>query len=326
MKENNRKKTNIFSFIRSHLFWLGFSAVVLLIFYVYFSVLFEAKHIILDFIYALLLAFLLYGIAHAFLFEKKKNNFIKPDYRDVIFIIFGVFSTYSLVHFIGLFVVISSAAVGIIGHFLFRKYEAAVYCGSFAGMVSVELFGFTEVAVLAIVCSIIYIMTKPLFKGYGGKLGTIAFMSSLIVHSIFRDSFLVITTNFNLFFLISTTVVGVFSTFYLQHRFNISSVFSSAIMTLIVAVFLVFIFPVHKDYVIVFFSASFIGMSSKDKLPNIYFVLISGIVLGLIYYIFVEFFNGLGGKLGLLAFISVITTTGISKLLNKELEKVIIKK
>ncbi|MCK5731887.1 MAG: hypothetical protein KAH13_02640, partial [Tenericutes bacterium] len=192
--------------------------------------------------------------------------------------------------------------------------EVAVYCGSFAGMVSVALFGFAEVLVLALICAFIYNLTKPLFKGYGGKLGTIAFMSSLIVHSLFADDVLVVGSSFQFIYLIGTTIFGVLISYCVQHYLKQTPVISSALPSLIFAIIFIYIFPEHIDYVVVFFSASFIGMSSRERLPNLFYVIMSGLILGFIYYIFIHYFNGLGGKLGLMALISVIITSGISEL------------
>jgi len=57
-------------------------------------------------------------------------------------------------------------------------------------------------------------------------------------------------------------------------------------------------------------------MSSKERVPNLFYVVISGVVLGLVYFIFIYYFNGLGGKLGLMALISVIITSGVSDIYN----------
>jgi hypothetical protein len=213
--------------------------------------------------------------------------------------------------------VLASSFTGLLGYFFIRKRDVAIYCGSFAGMVSVSLFGFLEVTVLAIICAFIFILTKPLFKGYGGKLGTIAFMSSLIVHSIFADEFISVTIDFNIFLLILTTTLGVLITYYIKHFFKVSAVFASAMPSFIFALVFVYLIQNHTDYIVVFFSASFIGMSSEKRLPNVYFVLLSGIILGFIYDIFIQFFNGLGGKLGLMALISVIITSGFSMIVEK---------
>ena len=167
------------------------------------------------------------------------------------------------------------------------------------------------------ICAFIFLLTKPLFKGYGGKLGTVAFMSSLITFSIFHEEYFILPNDFNFWLLLIASIFGVAISYYIQHRFHMSAVFASAMPSFIFAVVIVYAFPNHTEYAIIFYSASFIGMSSKERLPNIGFALFSGLVLGLIYYIFLEYFHGLGGKLGLMALMSVVITTGLSSFFKK---------
>ncbi len=317
MKEQNLLKKGIAWFIKYHKQWLGFIVLSVALLYAYITVLFETKELLLDIVYAILFIFLLVGLFHAIKNESIRIKTSSFDFLDLLMVIVGVFATYSIVHFFELSIVLASCLIGLFGHFLARKYEAAIYCGSFAGMVSVILFGFFEVLVLALICAFIYILTKPLLSGYGGKLGAIAFMSSLIVHSLFSDGFLVVESNLHLGLLLVTTTIGVVFTFYLQHYFKFTPVFASAILSFFFALIFIYLIPSHLDYVIVFFSASFIGMSSKERIPHFIFVILSGLILGFIYYIFIRYFNGLGGKLGLIALISVIITSGISKLFVK---------
>ncbi len=309
----------IIKIVRENQQWLGFFIIAIILLYSFITVLYEPRHVLLDILYGILFVFLIVGLYKAFITEKKEKKKIRIDVFDAFAAASGVLATYCLVHFLGFNVVMASSLLGIIGYIFLRKYEVPIYCGSFAGMVSVALFDLSEVLVLSLICSVIYILTKPLFVGYGGKLGTVAFMSSLILHSIFNDQFLVVQSDLHFGFLILATVLGVTVTFYSQHILKISAVMSSAAFSFIIATILFFILPSHIEYSVILFSASFIGMSSKDKLPNIFYVILSGLILGVIYYVFVHYFNGLGGKLGLMALISVMVTTGISEILKKEI-------
>lgn len=318
MKNKDRK---VVKFIVNNQQWFGFIVLLVALVYAYVTVLFEPKETVLDIFYGLFFVLLGYGLIRQFMKEKETIKSVNFKSLDTIFVISGVFITYSLNHFLSVSVVLASTLVGLLGGLFLKKYQVALYCGSFAGMVSLSLFGFVEVSILSLVCAFIYIMTKPLFKGYGGKLGTIAFMSSLIVHSIFNDNFIVISLDSNIYLIMLTTITGVFITYYFKHFLKVSSVIASALPSLIFAFTFTYIFSSHTDYVVIFFSASFIGMSSEKRLPNIWYVLLSGIVLGVIYDIFIEFFNGLGGKLGLMAMISVIITSGLSMIINKVLKR-----
>ena len=310
---DNKTFKKIIKFIKSHQQWLGFGLIVIALFFAYFTVLFEPKHVLLDLSYAIFSIFLIIGLYHSFKSEKSELKNFKFDFIEGFFVAAGVIASYSIVHNFETSSVLASSLVGLIGFLLFRKYQVAIYCGSFAGMVSVLLFNYYEVLILALICAFIYLLTKPLFKGYGGKLGTIAFMSSLITFSIFNEEYLEVVVEFNFWILLVTSVLGVMVTYCIHHKGKTSSVFASALSSSVFGIIIILLFPQYVEYTVVFFSASFIGMSSKERLPNLYSVLISGIVLGLIYFIFVEYFHGLGGKLGLMALMSVMITTGVSK-------------
>jgi len=315
--EKSAQENRILRFIINHQQWFGFVVLSLALFYAFIHILFEPRHIIVDLLYGVFFALMIFGLYQAFRKEKQQIKIISFHDLDGLFAAIAVIITYSIVHFLDVSNVFASSFIGLIGFLFFRKHELAIYCGSFAGMVSVALFGYDEVLVLALICAIIFELTKPLFAGYGGKLGTIAFMSSLITFSIFDKEYLSIEWDFQLLLLLLVSVIGVLSTFYLQHRFHTSAVFASAILSFIVALLVWQLQPEYTPYTVVFFAASFIGMSSKDKLPHFIFVLFAGVILGFFYFLFLEFFHGLGGKLGLMAMMSVVITSGLSSLFKK---------
>jgi hypothetical protein len=64
---------------------------------------------------------------------------------------------------------------------IFETLSAPVYCGAFVGM-SFELI-FTNtwmVALAALVAGLVYVISDGVYEGIGGKLGTIAFVGSLV--------------------------------------------------------------------------------------------------------------------------------------------------
>lgn len=320
MNKNQPSKimSSIRKFLSNYQQWLGFLVVVCAILYAYITVLFEPRHPVMDIIYAVFFLMLLLGLFHAFRMEKKKMKMISFGSLDGLFAIVGVFVTYSIVHFFGVSAVLASSFTGLLGYLFLRKHEVAVYCGSFAGMVSVALFNYYEVTVLALICAFIFILTKPLFSGYGGKLGTVAFISSLITFSIFKEEYIVVISDFNIWLLLATSILGAVLTYGIQHQFKASAVFASALISFLFAIIMIYLVKNHIEYTVIFFSASFIGMSSKERLPNLLFVLISGLILGLIYFIFTKYFHRLGGKLGLMAMMSVVITSGFVALLRKQ--------
>lgn len=79
--------------------------------------------------------------------------------------------------------VLSSALIGFSGSFVPHKgVQAVIYAGSFAGMCSPEYLNTDgTIFVMSIVGSSVYLFSKPHFTGFGGRLGTIAFISSVVV-------------------------------------------------------------------------------------------------------------------------------------------------
>lgn len=63
---------------------------------------------------------------------------------------------------------------------LFAQFP--IFCGSFVGMTSPVFFtGSLELLLASIIAAILYIYVKNHFIGFGGKLGSIAFVAVLII-------------------------------------------------------------------------------------------------------------------------------------------------
>ena len=82
---------------------------------------------------------------------------------------------------IGMSPVLSAALVGFLGSFV-SVFASVIYAGAFAGMCSHEyLSGHFHIVFISLAGSVIYILSKPYLNGFGGKLGVIAFLSSLLL-------------------------------------------------------------------------------------------------------------------------------------------------
>lgn len=80
--------------------------------------------------------------------------------------------------------VIASSIVGLIATFIpfpvkFKNHPyAAAYAGSFAGMCSTDLINsYWELGIISLLGALLYIAVMNLFEGFGGKLGSVAFIS-----------------------------------------------------------------------------------------------------------------------------------------------------
>lgn len=106
-----------------------------------------------------------------------------------VFFYLGFYLTYLLHHNFKINIVISSALIGLLGSFipnrvseLFKlKISPLIYCGSFAGMCSVDILnGHQSLALISLIGAVIYYFLKERFVGMGGKLGMTAFMAVAI--------------------------------------------------------------------------------------------------------------------------------------------------
>ncbi len=108
----------------------------------------------------------------------------------VIFSFIGFFSCLFFIK-IGINPIVASALTGFIVSLLpfsnKSNISTLVYCSSFAAIGVTELTNsFVLIFLLPILLMFIYQLTKTVAKGYGGKLGTIAFVSSGIFYLLLR--------------------------------------------------------------------------------------------------------------------------------------------
>jgi hypothetical protein len=178
-------------------------------------------------------------------------------------------------------------------------------------MISSQLILTYEVLLIALICGLIVFLLKPVFRGVGGKLGTMAFISTFLFAIITQKEFLIVNNDLNFLRLTIISVLGTLISFYTQHLLKQSAIIASALPSLIFALVMVYLIKDYTACTVVFFSASFMGMSSKERIKNVYLVLIAGIIHAFMFYIYFEHYNGLGGKLGLMALTSVLITIGL---------------
>lgn len=108
-----------------------------------------------------------------------------------IWVPIGALACYSLNLHTNLGSVICAGIIGTIASFIpsmnkdvayLQKIPAAIYCGVFVGMSSTLVLPSTYfVLASGTLAGIFYMLSKKLFFGFGGKLGTIAFCGVLVV-------------------------------------------------------------------------------------------------------------------------------------------------
>lgn len=244
----------------------------------------------------------------------------KEDWIDFLFAYFASIFTYNLAMFDQISAVFASALVGLVGSSVFKKYEKAIFAGSFLGMAEATIFGAWGFILAALIMAIVYVFSKPLFKGFAGKLGTVAFSGAVIAYFL-QDLTPLQGINFSLtegIYLIIASVAGAIITRVFSQIEGVSVVQASSVVgILFVILFDYEIFSISPYIAIAGFGGSFVGMTDKKHLNKIWMVGTGGLIFGIIYYLSSGVLLGFGGKLGTIAFLSTVITIGFFKLINQ---------
>ena len=223
--------------------------------------------------------------------------------------------------------VYGAAIVGMFASFVpdkwFKDFATCVYAGAFAGMVADYHIEEMEVMLsILLIGSHLMFFVKNYFTGLGGKLGSVAFGAMLLPllngeeKSFFEEVYdnvlsfdpigeLTFEDEFIGYIVIS--LVGTLLPYWLVNSRGLSPVKASAIPSFLVAIPLQ-ILPITgfmSMVPIVFFGASFIGMSGNSRIGWVP-VVISSVIYGIAFQYLNSGFNGYGGVLGTLACLSAL--------------------
>jgi len=121
---------------------------------------------------------------------------------------------------------------------------------------------------------------------------------------------------YNTTILIIVSFISAMLTFYVNEELKQGPVRSSAILSLIVAVYFHYYAGAMDSYLaknipLVFIGASFIGMVSARLVSSYLLIGVAGIIFCLIFLHTSRFFNGYGGALGTSACISLLAVLSI---------------
>ena len=221
-------------------------------------------------------------------------------------------------------VVVAASLVAIIAHLVVPKYSVPVYCGAFVGMTSnALLFTRSEVAIASAIAGIIFVISSYVFGGFGGKLGTIAFISTIITSLILGREFIaapIYDTNAILMIILVSLIAAPLTYYFNCIRGN-GPVLASGFVGLLGGLILPIVFPgIGGTLAVVAICASFAGMSSRARCTGIWVLFITGLFIGVIFVFSAPVFGGAGGKLGTIAFGSIMATYGFISLFQKKAE------
>ncbi|MDD3129624.1 MAG: hypothetical protein PHW21_04585 [Candidatus Izemoplasmatales bacterium] len=126
------------------------------------------------------------------------------------------------------------------------------YCETFAGMSSNLMFNFYEIMIISLLCCLIYLFVKLIFNGYGGRLGSVAFISTLFIALILGEKSIVLAFQYDFYLIIITAIICVSIPISLQIFFKYNVVLTSALPSLIFMLGMLIIGQEDSIYTLVF--------------------------------------------------------------------------
>lgn len=255
--------------------------------------------------------------------DLKSNPQSQPvlQLKNFIAVFIGGIIAFILSQDIGLGAVVAVSLVAIVAHLVLPEFGVPAYCGAFVGMTSeLLLFSHGEVALASAAAGVVYILTEDVFKGFGGKLGTIALIGTVSTGVGLGRQFLTvgITDWQTSVLIILIALIASPLTYYLSiHRKN-GPVLASGFVSLIGGLLLPILFPqIGVTLAVVGNCASFTGMTSRERCPSFWHIVVAGLFTGIVFVFSAPLLGGAGGKLGTIAFASVLSTCGYSRLYHR---------
>ncbi|MBM7541066.1 hypothetical protein [Amphibacillus cookii] len=246
---------------------------------------------------------------------KTRQKWTKDDCLHVCLVIIGSIITYTLSIDFDLGPILAAALVGMFSALFLPNYQNALYCGAFVGMsCSTFLPNLFCILLAGLLTGITYILSKALFNGFGGKLGAIALIGTLMTS--FITGYYPLNARMPskeiLHLLIFYAILAAVLTTFFIHRVKLSPVLSSAIVSLSGTLLLTSIHAHSEDVLsLMVMCASFAGMSSHERIPNEGYMIVVALIAAVLFKYSQPFIDNAGGKLGTIAFASAITTHGL---------------
>ncbi|WP_276301736.1 hypothetical protein [Halorussus lipolyticus] len=242
----------------------------------------------------------------------------RGDAADALAVVAAAIVTYLLSVHAGLGPVMSSALVGLVAGVLADDIAVAAYCGSFVGMASPTLFpSVGYLAVAGLVSGVAFVAAERAFSGFGGKLGTLALFgcatTAVLTDATYAGGSALGPTTALL--VVPISVAGAVAAVVLSVRLELGAVVGSAVVGLVAGLGLPALPSLPGETLAAAaFCASFVGMSSAERLDGEARVGLAGAVCGLVFVAVAAVFAGAGGKLGTIAFVACVTTAGAERL------------
>ena len=257
------------------------------------------------------------GLEADAVFRRGESASATPDAADaatVLAVAAGAVFTRLLAVDLGLGVVVAAALVGLLADRTRPSYGAAVYCGAFVGMASPALFGeLTAVTAAGILAGMVFVAAEQVFDGFGGKLGTTAFVGCAAVAlalGVDGGSGSAVPGSIAVgYVLAGAAAAGItyISSVHLEH----GPVQASALVGLVGGLVCPALLTAGEGVAAVVFCASFAGMARPGRVPGLGAMVVAGALCGVLVAATSPVLVGFGGKLGTIAFVACLVVRGL---------------
>jgi hypothetical protein len=229
--------------------------------------------------------------------------------------------TYALSISLELGPVVASALVGLLAALTVGDQAAPAYCGTFVGMASTAVFPTVlPVVAASVVAAVVFVLAKRVFNGFGGKLGTTAFLGcgAVVVPSSYTYAAGSTLAPTPAGAAVVAATAGALAAFVLSVHYDYGAVVGSAVVGLVAGLLAPPAFGVALGGTVAAaaFAGSFVGMVSETRLPSLALVGLAGLVSGAVFVGLSPVFAGSGGKLGTIAFTACLLTWAVDTALD----------
>ncbi|MDD5081967.1 MAG: hypothetical protein PHU08_01200 [Dehalococcoidales bacterium] len=245
---------------------------------------------------------------------KISGFFTRKNLLNALAVVIGALISYTLSIQLKLGPVVAAGLVEIVVAIVLPDYAVPVACGAFAGMASQGFMPhYGIMAVTGIIAGIIFMLATGVFDGFGGKLGAMGAAGCFITGICFGSelgSGKIPGWDVGWLILVYAVIAAV-AAYCINVYLKRGAVMASGIVGVVGALVLPAIHPeIGSTLAIVFICASFAGMSSAKRFSSVWPMIIAGLVVGIAFMYAMPILGGLGGKLGTIAFGSVMATRG----------------
>ncbi|WP_418281147.1 hypothetical protein [Halorubrum sp. DTA98] len=234
--------------------------------------------------------------------------------RDAVSLLVGAVVTIAIVVESGTSPIVAAALVGVGAALVVPSRAVPAYCGAFVGMTSPALFvTYWHTVVAAVLASVVYVVSGPVFRDIGGKLGTTAFVAATATIAVTAGGFGsgTVPESLSIALAVGSAVVGAVATFVLHTRSSAEPVLASGVVGVSGGVLLPIVHVGDGGLLAAAaFSASFAGMSARRRIPNGWWMAVVGAVVGAVVVYTTPYLGGSGGKLGTIAFGACLAVHG----------------